>query len=576
MQEYKLPDSKFLKRPIYLKRFINLINKTGSQLFFLILVYLVPISLCYNNLLLAESPRCSDLFISEDYLRTAVLALVRLEKSFSLDPQFQHDSSYRLSLLSKFNLELDKLLAIDREKTLTIYKEEKLHQVTTQVPSQNSKLQLETVKKNEIKFLTDIDKIIAEYTNILIPEVVVTPDFRILVAMPADGRIRVINLITHQIMYEISGSEAVISPDGNYLVVTPRNVNSTGEIDSKIKVLDLKSGELIYEIENRALVFKPSITSDGQFLIIAPQRGGFDVFDLKTGAVKYKKENSGVMAAVSIENNVLAVFRQDTEVLDLVDINTGLVVPAVPPPENHHSTPLTKKIVSFAKKLLQTETVPRAITRYLQRAEFSSDDRFLISHLSTQSKQYIKVSDILLKVDIADLELSASKLEFKVDSKNNRLFIFVDMKQLKVFELSSGRPIYEKEFDTDVTILSSIFNNNFLVISLRNNLDQKTTYSTDVFDVQTGAKLYTLTDTNQSAVLKMAISPDNQLLALGYANGVLQVFDMHQQVKYVDDETYTAVVSQIFFDPNSKFLFSSAGDGKIRVIKLEAFQKRQK
>jgi WD40 repeat protein len=527
------------------------------------------ITLSLGNLVFADSNFCRDLFLTNEELRKAVRALVELQVSFSQNPIFQNDNSYKLSSLSKFNTEMNNLSSLDKENAFLIYQEEMKKYLAEQRQRFNLNKDKVETKKREISILKNADKTLIKQSY-AIATMQISKNFRFMTTgshLLDENIIKVTDLNESKTLYEVLGDSALMSSNEKFLVVLGYYNDAKSlsvNVNSVIKVLDLISGRQLYQLKVPNEFVRPRITADNQFLILElfnenDRRIGFKVYDLSSGELKYKSSGLNILAAIAnMSNSVSTTQRKEANSIKIYDLTTRI------------NTPLTQS--TAVKSQNSKYTIPKPFN--FEYAEFTSDDRFFVSHLSSDFDRIIKIVDLHLNTDIANIKLQAGELKFKIDSTNNRIVTMIDSRKVKVFELSSGLHLFEKEFDEDKKIVQSVFNNDYLIFHVRDKSAPTMTYSTQVFDFHNGNHTFEINDHNQTQVTSMALSSDDKLLALGYGSGTVQVFDLQSKSKQFEQSTHSDFISRLFFG-SDWHLYSASLDGTAKLTNLNAFIKHQ-
>jgi WD40 repeat protein len=383
--------------------------------------------------------------------------LAEMELAFAIDPQFQQDSIYRTSMIQKFNVEFRRLLDLGGEDAKKIYflKREELKSTVQKKSTIN--LKSRATRSLEINTLAEkiLDpKMVQEvFIGSRIHGLDVTKDSKYIVSGTSGKNLKVLEFKTGNLLFEIPHDDAIltvsISSDDQFLV--------TGSRDNKVRIINLITQKVIHTIPLGDQVFSVSISPDGKFAITGSDDHKVRIIELSSGIITKTFKIDGWPRSVSMAN-------------DLKTIVTG--------------TSISNKIILI-----------------------DSTASFMQSLFSRDKYREIQISDGAFNV--------------KVD-EDLKYLIVGEAKSLKLINYATGELIKE---------LNSGFVNRGLAISSKNN------YGSSIFATGSGdnyARLYSLVTGDlliellqTGSVSQVVFTADGKYLLVGTEDGFIRIYHLY-------------------------------------------------
>lgn len=514
----------------------------------------------------ANALNCQDVLLSDSDLYTIAATIADFEIAMTIDPQFQSNPSYRYMVMDKLQSEMNRFLSINPESALKIYQEARLQAKDKQAQLRKPQKSAQQIKQNEMMDLKNGSKVLADHEDNTL-NMQITNDLRFLVSLSRNGKAKVFNMSKQKFMYELEGvQQYFISADGRYLAYYLNN-NRTLPIVAKITVVSLETGQEIFNTVDINSVTHLHLSGDGQFLFIETRNGPrkiASIYDLKTGKLKVAKADNDALAYGKNNNLIAFSQEQNQSNWNFLDLDSGLV---------SQIKKATSEVLSGLLKKFSLSPLE------IKFAEFSNDDRYLVTLARKDEKNFITIDEVASKTKVIELTYPSKEASFRIDSHNDRLFIILNKNDLRIIELSTGRELSQISYPNTEQLLLD-FNNDYLVISYidRANVTAKQrtpSFFTKIFDIKTTQELYQVmaeTESNYS----IAFSPDGKMLALGYGGGYLTVLNIANNEKYIDHANiHDNFISKLYFDSTGRFLYSTSGDGKLKVTNLNLFFKKE-
>jgi WD40 repeat protein len=513
----------------------------------------------YASLGYASASYCKDLFLTEIELRSIASAIASAQLSLDTNPLIQSDPMYRFIIMDKLQREVEQFISLDNENSARIYQEEILKIQRLQFREKNRELKPSIKKqKEELNILKNFSVVLADHQREIL-EMNISKDFNFLVTKSADKKAKIISLKKNQVLYDLDSVENFrISSNSKFLSVWALDQSTN---IYKVRVVEIDTGTDIFNIELKSVI-DVRISSDGKYLFIDAlvSEGKWPrtalVYDLKTNNLIKTRENN--QAVVFGNTNNLVGFSQskDWGEWNFLNLDSGALISTV------------KNKLDFSKKILKKLATLSKAT--VQSGELSSDDRFLVTVTFVDGKYLLKVNDLKLETEIVELTYR-SETTVKMDIQHDRLFIKDAGKALQVLELSSGKNLYEIKVDRGI-LLKYDFNKDYLIASFYVSANGSFKHVTKMFDVNSGREIFQI-DNQLHELKSIAFSPDSKLLALGYKDGIIEVFDTKTREKYIEDfQLHEKGITDLYFDSESRVLYSSsASDHNVKATDLKYF-----
>ncbi|MCY4402064.1 MAG: WD40 repeat domain-containing protein [Candidatus Poribacteria bacterium] len=110
--------------------------------------------------------------------------------------------------------------------------------------------------------------------------------------------------------------------------------------------------------------------------------------------------------------------------------------------------------------------------------------------------------------------------------------------------------------------------------------DDKTVVNRDInndlqlWDIDTDKQLYTIKNDYQKTFTKLALSPDNKLLASGSRDGSVELWDISKRKHYMSLDKHTNSVNAVLFSPDGTLFASASEDGTVQLWQIQSGKKK--
>jgi WD40 repeat protein len=493
------------------------------------------------------SPICSDLFISDASLRVIASNLALMENSLILtQPDPNHHYIAMPLTLAKFNSELEIFLSTDRDFRLKLYFEEKT-KLEISLKNERDKTKRErAIKNSELEPLkTSIN--VLNSASAPITDMKLTADQKYLLTASNDNEIRVTKLADPKQFYTIKDSTLIfVRPECRSFVTY---TGGTSSIDPLlIREIEISKGEIIYEgrIDNISTlsVDRPIFSKDGRFVFIQyllssdlwMKASLIDLTQKTIQQIPAKKFN-----AIS-EDSTLLAYQPNDKTIKILDLESG------------------KEIWS------------QVTNGWVGKGMFSPDNRYLVVPSPTSRPT---IFDLKANDSPSSIELALSNPFGFIGFDNHNLLTYWQ-KGYKYFDAQTGKvkKTYKIKTTSDDKVIEIFNTDKYLILILKREqkgLPDK--YSGEILDIKTLKKISDFqinNEHNSRLAIKRVVSSNNNLLALGFSDSIISLFDLNTGVEITQFELNPEhSISKMIFSPDSKSLYVSFDDGTVRSINTE-------
>jgi WD40 repeat protein len=500
------------------------------------------------------------------HLREIAQTLVQTFYLISENQSYDNSDVYRITLIDKFNLELKQFLNNGNDNAMSIYLDEVKRYKEKKAKTKSLEKEARSQAKENVEKLREtfenVFKTIALHDHRII-DVKISSDFKTLLTVSVDaqsatqGKIIVTDLVNDKTLYEFEGKKTDISHDFRYLIISGpiRNLSADPTNFVNVPVYDLKTGNVLYTLEIQHGYESPIVTANNQFIVFSSfLSNGFKVFELSTGKLKYESEKGDRLIAAPKTKNILIFIQNiDNDSIKILDLNTNEISVIPIAKKNNDSVPIQ---------------VPNTKPMIYQKGTLSPDEHYLVLYLRSMSnKEELRIIDLPLKKLIVTIDSNNSQLD--ISSQLNQIITQPKSKEIKVFELSTGKALYE--IITNEIIDSQVHNNDYIIIAL----DGKN--SIFVYDRLTGKESFTIEFSTEEleyqvgTISSMAISPNKRYLAASDMKGYLYIFDLQEREFSMSLKVHKDYISNVFFTPDSNYIITSSKDGTVKKVDYGAF-----
>ncbi len=279
--------------------------------------------------------------------------------------------------------------------------------------------------------------------------IAISPDEKRLISGGEDEKIKIWDLSTGKLLYDIDNKSPVkalaISPDGKSLI--------SGSTDQKVKIWDLETQKIKNTLsEHKGKITSLAISANGKFIVSGSEDKTIKIWDLKTGKSQNNlKENKTEITSLAISPDDDSVISGSIDgELKRWSLTNGKVL------SNDKllaiKTGLSIVIDPERKKLLTSACNPRIDIRDLKKIDqvqtLADPDNNGICHIAINSKQDILATDTIKgKIKLWNLNkneimchLSAdeSRINDMIFSKSGKLLAFASQdKTIKIWSVNN-------------------------------------------------------------------------------------------------------------------------------------------
>jgi len=212
------------------------------------------------------------------------------------------------------------IMAGQREKAERLYDEYFIKFSSLEQDKVKSYLKVKDKIKAQIfgEFLLDLLHIIQAHKK-SVEALVFTPDGKKLISAGSDGKVKVWDLASGKVIKQISGYDAVISPDGRFVAYASN--------DQMLKVMDYESGKLLWSSKKLKGLTSIAFSPDGKYVASGSLGDQIVIWNAENGEIiKQFKGFKGYIKQVLFSPDGSKVIGTDGIRINVYDINTGDMV----------------------------------------------------------------------------------------------------------------------------------------------------------------------------------------------------------------------------------------------------------
>lgn len=367
----------------------------------------------------------------------------------------------------------------------------------------------------------------------------ISPDGRLLALAGADGRMRLCDASTGQILQTFTAQAGnlfgiAFSPDSRLV--------ASGSRDGSIQIYDTSTNAILHRFEDLGDVRSVAFSPDGELLAAITYLGLvmlWDTNDWSEFAVHHARAYTGGNLRFSPDGQSLAVGAGDK--LQLWDPATGEVRKDLP---GHWRNTFV--------------------------GEFSPDGRALAS---CGNDRLIRVLDLTTEPDgqptrlelanFADIDISTDGRFIAAAATRDPVYVDRDGSFLLIWSLDGNREVRRIRGHTDI-LTSVMFAPDGTHVATGSH-DR----TIRIWDVETGQALQTLA-AHDAAVLGIAYGPDGSTLASASADRTIKIWNLRTSEVERTLVGHTAAVTRVIFTSDGENVISASEDGEIRFWPLHA------